>query len=279
MNAVIPHSFEDQLVRSVMRDEEPWFIGNDVSKALGYRDAANAMRNLDDDEKGTQIVSTLGGDQMLTIVSEPGVFRLIFTSRKPEAERFKRWLAHDVLPKLRRSGSYSLDQPGLQQGFEAINPRDMDATARMRCVDLAARLHGLAYARQLYREVGLPRVIMPVIGGDEEARDCLEQVLSVEAFGVCALDILHRALDEAAGPNEPLRHVGIISLPEEDGFIIANRHPEIEKVMKGTRWNLAGWGHVLRRLNGATPTKAKRFAAGEVSRGTFLPATVLDLLE
>jgi hypothetical protein len=104
-------------------------------------------------------------------------------------------------------------------------------------------------------------------------------VLSVEAFGVCALDILHRALDEAAGPNEPLRHVGIISLPEEDGFIIANRHPEIEKVMKGTRWNLAGWGHVLRRLNGATPTKAKRFAAGEVSRGTFLPATVLDLLE
>ena len=93
-------------VRFEQRGTELWFIAADIAKILGYRDALNAVRTLDDDEKGTHIVSTLGGDQALTVISEAGLYRLIFTSRKPVAERFKRWLAHEVLPEIRRTGSY-----------------------------------------------------------------------------------------------------------------------------------------------------------------------------
>jgi hypothetical protein len=279
MNAITTFAFEDQLVRSVMRSNEPWFIGRDVCHVLDIRNESHALARLDHDERAEVAISDPSGAKMAIAVSEPGVFRLIFTSRKPEAERFKRWLAHEVLPKLRRTGAYAMNDTGLQPGFDVIDPRNMDATARMRCVDLAARLHGLAYARQLYREVGLPRVVMPVTGGEEEAVACLDHIMGMEAFGHAVSDLLQKALDEHVGPSEPLKQHGIWTVPDEDGFIIANRHPSIEAGLKGTPWQKASWGHVLRRLPGALATRAKRFTGVDVSRGTFLPATVLDLLE
>jgi len=101
--------FHSHPVRSVLDERgEPWFVGADVALAMGYRDAHNAMRQLDDDEKGTHIVNTPGGAQSMIVTNESGVYRLIFTSRKPEAEAFKRWLAHEVIPALRKTGAYSV---------------------------------------------------------------------------------------------------------------------------------------------------------------------------
>src|SRR6266536_1253889 len=89
-------AFEHQRVRAVFVLGVVWFVAADVAKLLGFCDALNAVRGLDDDEKGTQILSTLG------VVTESGLYRLIFNSRKPEAERFKRWLAHEVIPMILR---------------------------------------------------------------------------------------------------------------------------------------------------------------------------------
>jgi len=94
-------------VRVVMGAEgEPMFVASDLAKALGYRDAANMTRMLDGDEKDTQIVSTLGGDQKMTVVSESGLYHAVMNSRVPQAKMFRRWVTSEVLPQIRRTGGY-----------------------------------------------------------------------------------------------------------------------------------------------------------------------------
>lgn len=94
-------------VRAI-RDEngEPMFVAKDVAVILGYRDAANMTRRLEEDEKGTRSVSTPGGEQQMAVITEPGLYSAILGSRVPEAKAFKRWVTHEVLPALRRDGGY-----------------------------------------------------------------------------------------------------------------------------------------------------------------------------
>ncbi len=103
---LIPFRFESREVRTLLIDDQPWFVASDVSSALQYRDAFNMNRNLDDDEKGTQIVSTPGGDQEMLVISESGLYSAILRSRKAEAKRFKKWVTADVLPAIRKHGRY-----------------------------------------------------------------------------------------------------------------------------------------------------------------------------
>jgi prophage antirepressor-like protein len=94
------------LIRVIDRDGEAWFIAADVCAALGLIDVSRFVSRLDDDEKGTTTTRTPGGDQTVLIVNEPGLYSLILTSRKPEAKAFKRWITHEVLPAIRKTGSY-----------------------------------------------------------------------------------------------------------------------------------------------------------------------------
>jgi len=108
---VIPFNFGKQQVRTLLVDGEPWFVAADISTALQYRDSFNMCRNLDDDEKGTQIVSTLGGAQEMLAINESGLYSAILRSRKAEAKRFKKWVTAEVLPAIRKHGRYE-DQHG-----------------------------------------------------------------------------------------------------------------------------------------------------------------------
>lgn len=86
--------------------ENPWFIAADVCDALGLKSQRSSLALLADDEKGVHTVDTPGGPQESITVNECGLWRLVFKSRKPEAEAFKRWIAAEVLPSLRRFGFY-----------------------------------------------------------------------------------------------------------------------------------------------------------------------------
>lgn len=104
---ITPFAYGDHQIRvTTGPDGEPWFVAADIAQVLGYRDAANATRGLMEDEKGTQIVSTLKGDQKATIVSEAGLYSLILRSRVAGAQAFKRWVTHEVLPSIRKRGGY-----------------------------------------------------------------------------------------------------------------------------------------------------------------------------
>lgn len=96
-------------IRVSTQDGEPWFAASDVCSALGI-DKTAASR-LDDDEKGLRLTQTHGGEQRILFVSEPGFYKLVMRSRKPEAKAFQRWVTHEVLPAIRRDGGYMAAKP------------------------------------------------------------------------------------------------------------------------------------------------------------------------
>lgn len=103
--------FETQPVRILdEQDGETWFVAADVCRVLEIANPRNAYARLEEDEKGVRTMDTLGGLQEMMIVNEAGLYNLLFSSRKPQAKRFKRWVTHDVLPSLRKTGSYSLSE-------------------------------------------------------------------------------------------------------------------------------------------------------------------------
>ena len=95
-------------VRTTTIDGEPWFIGKDVADALGYTNSRKALiDHVDDEDKGVTNCDTLGGTQEMTIINESGLYALIFGSRLTSAIRFKRWVTSEVLPSIRKTGSYN----------------------------------------------------------------------------------------------------------------------------------------------------------------------------
>jgi anti-repressor protein len=104
-NTLSVFSYIGQDVRTVQVNGEPWFVAADVLAILALDRTAN--RRLDDDEMGVASIHTLGGEQTLSIVSEPGLYSLILGSRKVEAREFKRFITHVVLPEIRQTGSFA----------------------------------------------------------------------------------------------------------------------------------------------------------------------------
>lgn len=107
LNAITPFNFNGSDVRVIMRSGNPWFVATDVCTALDYVNTSKAVADhLDDDEKGVTTGYTLGGNQKLTIISESGLYALVMRSRKPEARKFAKWVTAEVLPAIRKTGSY-----------------------------------------------------------------------------------------------------------------------------------------------------------------------------
>jgi prophage antirepressor-like protein len=98
--------YENHEIHTVLLEGEPWFVAGDIARVLEYRDAYNLVRGLDEDEKGTHIVSTPGGDQSVTVINEAGLYSAIIRSKAERTKPFKRWITHDVLPQIRKTGSY-----------------------------------------------------------------------------------------------------------------------------------------------------------------------------
>ncbi|MBY0052313.1 ORF6C domain-containing protein [Brevibacillus agri] len=103
-------SFHEKQVRVVVKDGEPWFVAKDVCAILEIANSRDALGRLDEDEKGVVLTDTLGGKQELLAVNEPGLYSLVIGSRKPEAKAFKRWITHEVIPAIRKTGMYAAEQ-------------------------------------------------------------------------------------------------------------------------------------------------------------------------
>ena len=96
-------------VRTLAIDGEPWAAAVDVAKALGYKEPQKAIRtHVDPEDKGVSKMDTPGGNQDVVIINESGLYSLILSSKLPKAKAFKRWVTSEVLPALRKTGSYSV---------------------------------------------------------------------------------------------------------------------------------------------------------------------------
>lgn len=103
--------FETLPVR-IDADEEggTWFVATDVCRVLEIANPSDAYSRMDEDEKAVRVMDTAGGPQQVVMINEAGLYSLVLTSRKAQAKRFRRWVTHDVLPSLRKTGSYSLGE-------------------------------------------------------------------------------------------------------------------------------------------------------------------------
>lgn len=110
-------NFEGQQVRTLSTNYETWFVGKDVAEILGYKKARNAIaQHVDDeDKKEAPIQGTPGGTQSMTIINESGLYSLILSSKMPNAKRFKHWVTSEVLPSIRKTGSYQVPQTPEEQ--------------------------------------------------------------------------------------------------------------------------------------------------------------------
>lgn len=119
-NQISIFNFENQSIRTIAINNEPWFIAKDLCDAINISNYRDAIERLDEDEKGVALTDTLGGKQEMSVVSESGMYTLILRCRDAVKKgsvphRFRKWVTAEVLPQIRKTGSYS-------QNIEPIQP-------------------------------------------------------------------------------------------------------------------------------------------------------------
>lgn len=141
LSTLLPFHYKGAQIR-VLTDSQgdPWFVAADLLASLALD--RKALERLEDDEKGVSSIHTPGGDQAMTIVNEPGLYNLVLSSRKPETKRFKRWVTHEVLPTIRRTGSYLV--PGVASTPAALPADKQDSVGALLLIGQAiARVPGV----------------------------------------------------------------------------------------------------------------------------------------
>lgn len=110
MKGLITYEFNGKEVRITTKNGEPWWFAKDVCDILGLKDVSMSLQKLEDDEKLIQKLFVLGQHRQFWLINEPGLYSLILRSNKPAAKKFKRWITHDVLPEIRKTGGYSINE-------------------------------------------------------------------------------------------------------------------------------------------------------------------------
>ena len=145
-----------------VQDGQPWFVSADVCALLEHSNSRMAVAKLDDDEKGITSVYTRGGEQNLSVVNESGLYHLIFKSRKPQAEAFRRWVTTEVLPSIRKTGGYKAAEA---EAPEEVRPFQVDLPGPGRYVVMAidgraAHVRRTEYDAMLVEADALDRQLM-----------------------------------------------------------------------------------------------------------------------
>lgn len=164
-------------IRTLTIDFEPWFVGKDIAEALGYKDATRAVRDhVDAEDKGMGDLPTPGGRQNMIIINESGLYSLILSSKLLNAKKFKRWVTSEVLPAIRKTGSYSIEP---LQPVERITTKD--DYIRAASIVGSCRNERLPYVLSILAKAGLD-IVQP---GDTESGECAKLInTAVNEYGL-----------------------------------------------------------------------------------------------
>lgn len=111
MNELQLFNFENNQLRTLLINDEPWFLGKDVADILEYTNTAKAIRDhVDEEDKLTERIVLSGQNREVIFINESGLYSLVLSSKLPSAKRFKRWVTSEVLPQIRKTGSYATPQ-------------------------------------------------------------------------------------------------------------------------------------------------------------------------
>lgn len=107
-------------IRTILIDGEPYFVGKDVAKVLNYKDTSDALKkHVDEEDKLTRCFADSGQNREMYVINESGLYSLVFSSKLPTAKQFKRWVTHEVLPSIRKTGSYTALPKDFPQALRA----------------------------------------------------------------------------------------------------------------------------------------------------------------
>jgi len=158
-------------VRTVEIDGEPWFVGKDVAELFGDTNYRRSILRLDDDEKGVSQIKTLGGLQNMTVINETGLYSLLFYMEPQKAKgvsqdedaiqkrieklkKFKRWITHDVIPSIRRTGSYSLPQISYAESLRMLADKiEENERLKLEVVEMSDKISELQPKATYYDEI------------------------------------------------------------------------------------------------------------------------------
>jgi len=311
-NTIENFVFDDQAVQVIVRGGEPWFVAAHVCRVLGIQNTSDALAALDDDEKdvinlrkwaeetgeyprfnlgnppGSLGVNDANGDRggnpNVNIISESGLYMLVLRSRRAATpgtveHRFRKWVTHEVLPAIRRHGGYGHNSGASPDPVALDMARDGSFSEKLRCIELALKVHGRTRAQEMWRKMGLPEVPPAPPTERDEARKCLIHLLDfvvtdIDGERATIRELIDGSLDESeAGRALLIRH-GVKLHRGGEGFLVANSGPAVTRIFAGTRWRGGRHYWVLRKLAGVRPHRA-RF--GMVTyRATFIPLLYLD---
>ena len=151
-------------IRTVDQNGEPWFVGKDVAAALGYGNPQKAIRDhVDEQDRGVNEMDTPGGKQPIAIINESGLYSLIFGSKLEGAVRFKRWVTSEVLPTLRKTGSYMM--PKLSKELQALFLLDDRTQRQEQRITALENNMVVDYDQQLSLKNAVNHVVVEALGG------------------------------------------------------------------------------------------------------------------
>lgn len=156
-------------IRTIDQNGEPWFVGKDVAQALGYgegKSLANAVANhVDEQDKGVTELMTPGGKQKMVIINESGLYSLCFSSKLEGAVKFKRWVTSEVLPQIRKTGSYML--PKMTKEMQAIFLLDNRTAQLDQRITAVENTMVIDYGQQKTLQKTVNRVVVDAMGGKD----------------------------------------------------------------------------------------------------------------
>lgn len=245
MNELQVFNFEGKDIRTVIIDNQPWFVGKDVAEVLGYSNSRKALADhVDADDKGVTNRDTLGGNQDLVIINESGLYSLILKSQLPGAKKIKKWVTSEVLPSIRKHGAYMTEDVMVK----TLNDPNY----------IIGLIQAIAASRE---EISAKNQI---IGELKPKADYLDRILKSKSL----LTITQIAKDygmSGVAMNQKLHELGVQYKQSDQWFLYERYHdkgytssetfviedvPGSERVVMNTKWTMKGRVFLYNLLKG-----------------------------
>lgn len=165
MTKIQVFEYQSNKVRTVDMDGAPWFVLKDVCEVLGLGNSRMVSDRLDEDEKGVSKIDTLGGVQNVTIINESGLYNVILRSDKPEAKPFRKWVTSEVLPSIRKTGSYTM--PKLSKEMQALFLLDQRTVQQEQRITALENNMVVDYGQQHALRKAVSRAVITALGGKD----------------------------------------------------------------------------------------------------------------
>lgn len=164
MNDILVFRYKSSEVRTVELNGEPWFVLKDVCAVLGISHITDTAKRMDEDEVGqTEVTDSMGRKQSTYVINESGLYNVILRSDKPEAKPFRKWVTSEVLPSIRKTGSYTM--PKLSKEMQALfllDDRTQKQEARLTALENTMTVD---YSQQQTLKKAVGRVVVEALGG------------------------------------------------------------------------------------------------------------------